>query len=487
MTSTLHTPVVAYMRYSSDNQNPDSIEYQRTNIQDYCNKNNYDIVQEYVDEALTGRTSKRKGFQQMISDSKKKPVWKKVIVFAYNRFARSIELSIKYKDILKSNNILVESVTESFDDTPEGHLLEVVTSYVDEKYSYDNSKHTHASMKEYAFDCLHCGGIPPLGYNVDMAHKKLVINPYEAEIVKSIFNYVEMGYSYNNIAKKLNEQGYTSKAGKPFTKNSFESILSQKKYIGTYTWNKVCAKNREGEGNSHAHKPIEEQVIIPNGCPAIISPEQFYKVQELLHSRKDGTATSKRRNFYMLSGLKILQCSECGSLMIGKIQHSHGKRYATYYCPKHKIGECGTKEIRAENLDHFVALLLAKDLYKRTDHKKISEEMKLNAKSKSIKNRLDGNKKATQNIVNALAKYQDDALLEKLKFLAAEREVLEKNLASLRSAATEINNNNKKSFCKKFAKYIETSDDAEAREYLKETITSILVSNDDVKISLTDF
>jgi len=45
-------------------------------------------------------------------------------------------------------------------------------------------------------------------------HTKLEVNPEEAEVVKKIFEMFISGYSYSQIARKLNEEGYTNR-GKP--------------------------------------------------------------------------------------------------------------------------------------------------------------------------------------------------------------------------------------------------------------------------------
>ena len=44
---------VAYMRYSTDNQTENSIEYQRAAIADYCTRNDWTLLQEFVDEAYS--------------------------------------------------------------------------------------------------------------------------------------------------------------------------------------------------------------------------------------------------------------------------------------------------------------------------------------------------------------------------------------------------------------------------------------------------
>ncbi len=58
-----------------------------------------------------------------------------ILVWKYSRFARSREDSIVYKAILRKNRVQVVSITEPFDDTLTGRLLEAIIESLDEFYS----------------------------------------------------------------------------------------------------------------------------------------------------------------------------------------------------------------------------------------------------------------------------------------------------------------------------------------------------------------
>ena len=62
--------VVIYARFSSHNQTEASIEGQLQVCYEYAKRNNYKVVQEYIDRAISGTTDKRPEFQRMIEDSK---------------------------------------------------------------------------------------------------------------------------------------------------------------------------------------------------------------------------------------------------------------------------------------------------------------------------------------------------------------------------------------------------------------------------------
>ena len=68
-----------YARYSSDRQTEQSIEGQVRVCNDYAERNDILIVNQYVDRATTGTNDNRDAFQQMMKDSDKK-AWDYVLV-----------------------------------------------------------------------------------------------------------------------------------------------------------------------------------------------------------------------------------------------------------------------------------------------------------------------------------------------------------------------------------------------------------------------
>ena len=79
---------VIYARYSSDNQNEQSIEGQLRVCQDYAQRNDILILNTYIDRAMTGTNDNRPDFQKMIKDSSNKE-FEYVIVYKIDRFSRN--------------------------------------------------------------------------------------------------------------------------------------------------------------------------------------------------------------------------------------------------------------------------------------------------------------------------------------------------------------------------------------------------------------
>ncbi|MBQ8697828.1 MAG: recombinase family protein, partial [Schwartzia sp.] len=165
-----------YARFSSDNQRNESIDAQIRAIKEFAHANDIVIVAEYIDRAKSATTDDRPDFQRMIKDSAKGD-FQLLIVHKLDRFARNRNDSIAYRMKLQRNHITLLSVLEPFDeDRPETVLLQSVIEGMNEFYSKNLSREVKKGLKENALKCVHTGGIPPLGYDVDKETRRLVVN-----------------------------------------------------------------------------------------------------------------------------------------------------------------------------------------------------------------------------------------------------------------------------------------------------------------------
>lgn len=80
--------VVIYARYSSDKQTEQSIEGQVDECKKFAERNNYTIVNQYIDRATSGTNDNREQFLKMIEDSAK-GLFSGVLVYQLDRFARN--------------------------------------------------------------------------------------------------------------------------------------------------------------------------------------------------------------------------------------------------------------------------------------------------------------------------------------------------------------------------------------------------------------
>lgn len=321
-----------YARYSSDMQRSESIDAQIRFIKEFAECNGIIIVQEYIDEAKSAMRDDRENFQQMISDAKSNLCeWHILLVHKLDRFARNRYDSANYRVQLRKNKKYIISVTEQLDDSPESLILEAVIEAMAEYYSKNLSREVMKGLRENALKCKSCGGLGPLGYDIDPVTKKFFVNEFEAQAVQLIFNRFLEGKGYGSIIQELNDAGYRTKHHKKFGKNSLYEILKNEKYTGVYIYNRTQkADELTGKRNSHAYKTEDEVIRIQDAFPAIITKEQFKKVQEIFLSRKR-KYTNNAKEEYLLTG-KIF-CGVCGAAYVGTRRfNNNGKKYVYYVC-----------------------------------------------------------------------------------------------------------------------------------------------------------
>ncbi len=477
--------VVKYMRYSSEKQKESSIEYQDAETDSWCEARGFTVIEKYIDRGYTGTNDRRPDFQRMIEDLQSEGCrCGVVLVYDYSRFSRNTYDAFYYLKILRDLGVYLISVKEDIDYKNEFVLMQQFFIIAkNEQDSIDTGRRVMSNKLQKALRCESCGGKPPLGFTLG-ADKRYEIVPEEAELVRLIFNLARQGRSYDYMAQYLNDQGYRSKYGRAFTYNSFYSILRQVKYTGVYRWNRTASKDACGYRNSHKEKDIREQIFIPDGCPQIISKKLFDEVQEVLDSRADGKATNKSRRHYLLGGMDIIHCAECGRAMVGATVKSHGLEYEVYRCPnhKHKNG-CSTVDIRSDYLNPFVVKAIVENSFKQENLKTVNRlisELDSTTWLRQKKKRLEN---SIQQILDAIEKDCTESLMTRLKKLEYEKSEIERQIKEKRSVSL-VADDNFVSVQNQISDYILSEDSPEVRELIYQTVGDIRVGNDEVSVEL---
>lgn len=191
------TSAVIYARYSSGSQREESIEGQLRECYAYAERCGFTVIGEYIDKALTGRNDKRPDFQRMLRDSER-GIFKAVIMWKMDRFARNRYDSAMYKYKLKKNGVRLFYAKESIPDGPEGIILESVMEGYAEYYSENLSQNIKRGNYDSALE-LKTIGVRLLGLRKS-ADDHFEIDPNTAPIVKRIFSEYANGKRAKDIA-----------------------------------------------------------------------------------------------------------------------------------------------------------------------------------------------------------------------------------------------------------------------------------------------
>lgn len=472
----------AYTRFSSDMQSQDSTEAQLDEIKRYCNSNNIDIVKIYSDEAITGKTDNRPAFQEMIQDAKK-GYFDVVVVHKVDRFARDRYDSAIHKAQLKRLGIGIQYAGQAISDNAEGRLMEGILESFAQYYSENLANETMKGLKLKARRAEFNGGIPPLGY--DIKNKKYIINEYEANIVKIIFDLYSSGKSYGEIINILNKKGFKSKSQNPFTKNSLHSIITNEKYIGVYTFNKT-APRVYGKRNSHKTKNNDEIIRLDGGVPAIVDKETWALCQKRLKHNKDRKGQYKAKVPYLLTGL--IYC-ECGTPMNGdKKVNNYKTEYYYYRCRRcnNIISKYIVEEYVLSQLyeTYFTDKAIPQISKLINDYLKRTFVIK-DDKIQNLKNDLKRVDVEIKNVINAITSIGiSEALGEKLKDLEICKKDMNMELLSLQN---EINlhlftTDEIESMLEKYKAALINKDISECQKFIDKFIRKVVIFKDKIKI-----
>jgi len=375
---------VIYARYSSDSQREESIEGQLRECKEYAERNGITVLNTYIDRALSAKTDNRPDFQRMIKDSAK-GLFEIILVWKLDRFARNRYDSAHYKSILKKNGVKVLSAKEAIAEDSTGILLESLLEGYAEFYSVDLSEKIHRGQKDNALKGLYNGGGIPLGYLLDK-DQRLQIDPLTAPIVLEIFKRYAEGETVRAIVESLNERGLKTRKNKPYNMNSFNPMLKNRKYIGEYKY---------------------QDVVIPDGVPAIVPVELFDRVQARMEKNKHAPAMSKAEDNYLLT--TKLFCGKCGRLMVGESGTSRtGKKHYYYKCgsAKRKTG-CNKKAVKKEWIENLVVSHTMQMIFVDSTLSAISDmvldvQKRENTSLPFLKEQLAQTERGIQNMLNAI-------------------------------------------------------------------------------------
>ena len=467
---------ICYYRFSSHAQNEASIDQQREQAKFFAQTHDLKIIKEYSDEAISGTTDNRPGFQQMLSEvAKLKP--STLIVWKVDRLGRDRTNIAIAKDTLRRAGCRVKYVAETVanEDTPESQFTEAMLESMAEFYSAQLRVNVMRGMRYNAEHALY-NGHKTLGYAVD-GEKHYVIDEETAPVVRRIFEQYASGVPMQQIMNELNDAGIKTTRGNEFTINSLRHILHNRAYIGEYHYN---------------------DIVIPDGMPSIIPCELFKTAQERfelnrrIKCHKSSTmAKNVSESRFWLTGK--LYCGKCGESMHGLSGTSKtGATHYYYACNNHRKHKCTLKNIPQHQMELNVISILKTFLNDSENLASLAVDIANYHKSRndnsafiaSLEEILKQNEKQITNIVNAIANgAMSSALTDKLQQLEIEKgsltDAIEVEQAKARLIVDE---HSVKEYFKQYANA--NLDDAEIRDsVLNYFVDKIYVYDDKITVT----
>lgn len=442
---------VIYARFSSSKQREASIEDQLRVCKEWCAREGYEVVGEYCDYALSGRTDNRPQFQEMIHNAGESDI---VLVYMMDRFSRDPFDAPIYKRELSKKGVKLVSALESIPDSPEGIIYEKLLEGLAACESAKTAERTKRGMKGNALKCM-TNGVRKFGYKED-ENGCFAIDETEAQYVREAFSRRLKHEPIYRIASDSAKRGIKTKYGNPCSYMMIFRMLQSEAYRGVYTF---------------------DDVRIEDGMPRIIDDATWFEVQGI-KGRK--TRENEEWDEFILSGRTL--CSSCGRGMTGVSGRGrHGKKYEYYRCTNCKK----VKPVRKDWLEGQIVKAIREMLTDRNNALEIARmvleddsandmEAELQQAEKSLK---DANK-GIKNLMKAVEDGMPFSLVEeRLRELQLQKARAEMDIETLSTDSSEDT-------IEDFADFLQFGVTLDDRSLLDAFVYQIMVTNDDIYVTL---
>ena len=341
--------VALYARFSSENQRESSITDQFRNCEQYAQREGWEIVERYSDKAISGSTSERPAYQQMLKDAKAR-LFDILLVDDLSRLTRDEAELIQTRRKLVFWGVRFIGLSDGFDTAQKGHkMLSSFKGIMNEVFLDDLRDKTKRGMEGQILKGYHVGG-RVYGYRLEAAYHptemdaygflrigtRLAINEAEAEWVRWIFEQYAAGASALKIVTELTRRGipppgrhYKRKSPHPAVWASSAlfgnihhglGLLNNRLYHGEHVWGSCTWRKDPDTGARRRVLCVEQDWIrVPAEHLRIVDEKLWSAVmarqadihtatvviQRALHPRARTGSAPK----FLFSGL--LACGEC--------------------------------------------------------------------------------------------------------------------------------------------------------------------------------
>jgi site-specific DNA recombinase len=219
---------IGYIRVSTTKQAEEgySLEAQESKIIAWCAYNGYQLVDIKKDEGYSAKDmKKRDGLEAALNEISNGMA---LVCYKLDRITRSIKDLIHITETLVKREAHIVSITEDIDTTsPMGRFIYHLLGILGQLEREIIGERTRMGMQTKKAKGEYTGGKLPLGYILDEDKIKLKENPAELELVNMVKELRKNGSTLTKISKKLAQNGFHNREGKPFHIYQISRILGE--------------------------------------------------------------------------------------------------------------------------------------------------------------------------------------------------------------------------------------------------------------------
>lgn len=415
-------PTAIYARLSVENsgksENVDVIANQIEICKTYIADRPYlSLVDTYIDNGHTGTVFDRPEFNRLMNDIKSGRI-KCLVVRDLSRFGRDyIETGTYLERIFPQIGLRFIAIKENYDnfdtDGSNESLMIPLQNMINALYSKDISRKVSTALKAQMEQGTFQKRNLPYGYRWNEEHTNMVIDEETASYVRLIFQRKIEGCSMPMILDELDRLGAPNtelrkrqngtRTGdgcscKGWHKSTVYGILTNPHYVGDTVLGRSMVAIYKGI-KSHNVKDKDEWIVFPNTHQAIISREDFQKVQDIMNAASVARQTKMQKSEEIRATLinlfdgKII-CADCGKRM-----YFHRKRvdkrkdggwYAFYECSTYvgrRYEHCTAHYIRQDRLERDVLAAIQLQVKAALDYDKLLDKLRGSEGEKNIRDK----------------------------------------------------------------------------------------------------
>lgn len=343
--------VAAYIRVSTDEQadHGNSLSEQEERLKAYCVAMGWEQPKLFIDDGYSAKNLKRPAIQKLIENVEKNK-FDVVITAKLDRLCRNLLELLQFVKLLEDHDCNYVSSSEGFDTTTAaGKMVLQILGAFAEFERERISERVKDNMLSLAKNTDRA--ITQACYGYDILDGKYTINEEEAQNIKYMFDLAEEGHGHRMIAKHLNDRGVTTKRGKMWDQVNVKRLMNTETLMGTVVYNK-----RQNKNGKTVMRDKKEWVVKDNNHPAIVTIEQYNKVQQIFKSRSFAGKHADSET-YLLTGL--IKCAHCEGNMKGSTNRHKTKygeyTYHRYICSSYAQGyDCKHHAVHRDDLEQLL-------------------------------------------------------------------------------------------------------------------------------------
>lgn len=284
-----------YVRVSTQEQKKHgmSVDSQIVALQEYCDKNSYNIYKIYNDAGLSARKPymKRPAIIQLLEDCENGDI-DVILITRLDRWFRNVAGYYEVQTRLDSCGVTWKTIWEDYDTSTSDGVFKVNIMLSCAQAEADRDSERIRSVNQYRrSQGEYMGGLAPRGYkNVD---KHLVIDKELEPYIKTFFSTYLNTLSPSKAIESIQD-------ALPLTRLVAMKML----------------KNPTYKGDAYGHQ-----------CPAYITEDEY---DLIIRSHEGRRIRERKKRTYIFSGL--INCPKCGRKLAGRCTTVNGYGYKMYRC-----------------------------------------------------------------------------------------------------------------------------------------------------------